>query len=103
MLALHAENIIKYYGDRLILDISDIKIYSGDRVGLIGTNGCGKTTFLDILTGKIQPDEVEKQPRSLNHPHRECIQTLAFEFRLSPDIDFSMRGNDRQRALFFYR
>ena len=59
MLALHAENIIKYYGDRLILDISDIKIYSGDRVGLIGTNGCGKTTFLDILTGKIQPDAGE--------------------------------------------
>lgn len=59
MLALHAENIIKYYGDRLILDIADIKIYSEDRVGLIGTNGCGKTTLLDIITGKIQPDEGE--------------------------------------------
>ncbi len=57
MLAIHAENIIKYYGDRLILDISDIKIYTGDKIGLIGTNGCGKTTLLDVITGKIQPDE----------------------------------------------
>lgn len=59
MLALHAENIIKYYGDRLILDIPEIKIYSGDRIGLIGTNGCGKTTFLDIITGRLKPDEGE--------------------------------------------
>lgn len=57
MLALHAENLIKYYGDRLILDIPEFKIYTGDRIGLIGTNGCGKTTLLDILTGKTEPDE----------------------------------------------
>ncbi|MDX1358857.1 MAG: ABC-F family ATP-binding cassette domain-containing protein, partial [Clostridia bacterium] len=57
MLALHIENIIKYYGDRLILNIPDFKIYSGDRIGLIGTNGCGKTTLLDIITGKTKPDE----------------------------------------------
>ncbi len=56
MLILYARNIIKYYGERLILDVSEFKLYSGDRIGLIGTNGCGKSTFLNILTGKITPD-----------------------------------------------
>jgi len=56
MLILHAKNIIKYYGDRLIINVPDFKIYEGDRIGLIGTNGCGKSTLLDILTGKIEAD-----------------------------------------------
>jgi len=47
----------KYYNDRLILKVDDFKIYRNDRIGIIGLNGCGKTTFLNILTGRIEPDE----------------------------------------------
>jgi len=57
MLLLHAQNIKKYYGDRLILNIDDLKIYSEDRIGVVGLNGAGKTTLLEILTGNIIPDE----------------------------------------------
>jgi macrolide transport system ATP-binding/permease protein len=57
MLLLHAQNIKKYYGDRLILNIEDLKIYSGDRIGVVGLNGAGKTTLMEILAGNITPDE----------------------------------------------
>lgn len=49
---IECENIKKYYGDRLVLDIKNLKIYSEDRVGLVGINGEGKTTLINILLGK---------------------------------------------------
>ena len=51
MLLIECKNIKKYYGDRLILNIKDLKIYSEDRIGLVGINGEGKTTLLNILAG----------------------------------------------------
>ena len=57
MLNIHAKNIKKYYADRLIFEISDLKIYSGEKIGIVGINGAGKTTFLDILSGNVIPDE----------------------------------------------
>ncbi len=57
MLKLEGLNIKKYYGDRLILDIKDLKIYSNDRIGIVGLNGSGKTTLMDILSKSKTPDE----------------------------------------------
>lgn len=57
MLTIEAKNIKKYYGDRLILDIDDLEIYSEDRIGIVGINGAGKTTLLNILSGKLKPDQ----------------------------------------------
>lgn len=42
----------KWYGDRLILDIDKFEINSGDRIGIIGENGVGKSTLLKILIGE---------------------------------------------------
>ena len=57
MLLIEGRNIKKYYGDRLILHIENLKIYSEDRMGLVGLNGAGKTTLINILCGDTQPDE----------------------------------------------
>lgn len=57
MLLIKALNIKKYYGDRLILHIENLKIYSEDRIGLVGLNGAGKTTLINILCGETEPDE----------------------------------------------
>lgn len=55
-LLLEADNIVKQFGDKVILDVNSFKIYSGDRIGFVGLNGVGKTTLLDILFGEIEPD-----------------------------------------------
>lgn len=57
MLQLECANIKKYYGDRLIIDIENLKIYSEDRIGVVGLNGMGKTTLMNILCGKLEPEE----------------------------------------------
>lgn len=57
MLLLEAKNIKKYFGDRLILDIEGLNIYSEDRIGIVGVNGAGKTTLINILSQKLEPDE----------------------------------------------
>ncbi len=53
---LSAENISKNYSDRWLFKELNFGINRGQRVGLVGINGTGKTTLLRILAGEIQPD-----------------------------------------------
>jgi len=57
MLVLEAENIRKYYSERLIIGFESLKIYTGDKIGIVGQNGSGKTTLMNILSKEIEPDE----------------------------------------------
>lgn len=57
MSTLTAENLCFGFGDKTILNNVSFRLLKGDHAGLVGINGAGKTTFLDILTGKLVPDE----------------------------------------------
>ena len=57
MLVLEASKIKKHYGDKLLFSIDSLKIYKNDRIGIVGVNGCGKTTLLNILTESESPCE----------------------------------------------
>ena len=55
-LLLEATNITLRYGTRTVLDIARFRLYDGERVGLVGENGAGKSTFLKALCGQILPE-----------------------------------------------
>ena len=55
-LVIEARDIAKAYDARPIVRDFSIRVQRGDRLGLVGPNGIGKTTLLNLLTGKLQPD-----------------------------------------------
>ncbi len=57
MSILNVENLTHGFGDRAIFDNVSFRLLKGEHIGLIGANGEGKSTFMSIITGKLQPDE----------------------------------------------
>ena len=55
-LLLEARDIFKAYALRTVLDVKSFELYDGERVGLVGENGVGKSTFIKILSGQLEPD-----------------------------------------------
>lgn len=55
-LVIEAKNISKAYNGRTLVDNFSTRIHRGDRVGLVGPNGVGKTTLLSMLNGLLPPD-----------------------------------------------
>lgn len=51
MNVLNVENVSKVYGDKVLLDQVCLGINEGDKLGVIGVNGCGKSTFLKMIAG----------------------------------------------------
>ena len=45
-----------HYGEQIILDKASLSVHEGDRIGLVGRNGAGKSTFLKVISGQLQPD-----------------------------------------------
>jgi len=56
---LTAKELEVHYGVQIVLDKASLSVHEGDRIGLVGRNGAGKSTFLKILSGDLQPDTGE--------------------------------------------
>lgn len=53
---IHAKNITKRFDDKLLVNKFSHNFQKGEKVGIVGKNGVGKTTFLNMLTGQLLPD-----------------------------------------------
>ncbi len=84
---LETKDLLKTYSGEIILSDINLKIENNDRIGLIGINGCGKTTLLNILAGELSYDEGEINYHSKNigylkqNPIFETDKTIIQEMR----------------------
>jgi len=105
MLLLECGNIKKYFGDRLVLRVENLKVYSEDRIGIVGANGAGKTTLINILSQRLQPDEgwVKLYGRysyisQLEEPENKNISSkMASRFGVPSTYDQNMSGGEKTR------
>ena len=73
MSILNVEHLTHGFGDRAIFNDVSFRLLKGEHIGLVGANGEGKSTFMNIVTGKLMPDEGKsrvgkKRPRRLSRP-----------------------------------
>lgn len=57
MSILTVKNLSHGFGDRAIFNDVSFRLLKGEHIGLVGANGEGKSTFMNIITGKLEPDE----------------------------------------------
>lgn len=57
MSILNVEHLSHGFGDRAIFEDVSFRLLKGEHIGLVGANGEGKSTFMNIITGKLIPDE----------------------------------------------
>ena len=57
MSILNVEHLSHGFGDRAIFEDVSFRLLKGEHIGLVGANGEGKSTFMNIITGKLMPDE----------------------------------------------
>ncbi|MEG1637169.1 MAG: ATP-binding cassette domain-containing protein, partial [Cellulosilyticaceae bacterium] len=57
MSILNVKDVTHGFGSRSILENVSFRLLKGEHVALVGANGEGKSTFLNIITGKLMPDE----------------------------------------------
>ncbi len=86
---IDADKVTKRFGDRVIINDFTLRVTRGDRIGVVGANGTGKTTLLKLLTGEIEPDEgtvtraktltgvMIDQQRKLLDPNKQVRDILA--------------------------
>ncbi|KOA19276.1 putative ABC transporter ATP-binding protein YheS [Clostridium homopropionicum DSM 5847] len=105
MLLIECSKIKKYFGDKLIIDVDSLKIYSDDRIGIVGINGVGKTTLIDILSQRLEPDEGLLKLygkysfiSQLDLPESKNIsKEMASKFGIKSTWDGNMSGGEKTR------
>lgn len=107
---LNIEHIHKIYGEKVIFDDVSCGIQTGDKIGIIGINGTGKSTLLKMAAGLIEPDEgqivcqnglkIAYMPQNPEFPKGATVMSYALEG--NPDTDWRVQSNLTKLGIFDY-
>lgn len=92
---LHLHNIALRRGTNLLLQDANVTLHPGWKVGLVGRNGCGKSSLMALLNGMVEPDKGDFQ-----RPQHWRIGTMAQEVPALPEaaIDYVLDGHEPYRT-----
>src|SRR2546430_573871 len=77
-----ATDLVVRYNEQTVLENATLSIDEGDRIGLVGRNGCGKTTFLRLLVGLQSPDG-----GTVSRRRELVVSYLSQDFTLDPALN----------------
>ncbi|MCX6645507.1 MAG: ABC-F family ATP-binding cassette domain-containing protein [bacterium] len=97
-MAIQLKNISKSFGDYTVLNGIDLYLTTNDRAGLIGPNGCGKTTLIRIIAGQIEKDSgsISIPRENFNLGHLEQFTEIEPGGTLLTE---AMRGAEKLRTI----
>lgn len=106
-LVAELENVSKSYGDKKLINNFSTRILRGDKIGLLGANGIGKTTLLKLILGDIEADSgIINRGTKINVAYfdqmREQLNEEAtLADTISPGSDFVEIGNERKHVISY--
>jgi ATP-binding cassette subfamily F protein uup len=106
-LVAELENVTKAYGNRTLINNFSTRILRGDKIGLLGPNGIGKTTLLKLILGDIEADSgnVERGTKInvayFDQMREQLDEEATLADTISPGSDFVEIGNERKHVISY--
>ena len=106
-LVAELDNVSKAYGDRTLISHFSTRILRGDKIGLLGPNGIGKTTLLKLILGDIEADsgKIERGTKInvayFDQMREQLDEEATLADTISPGSDFVEIGNERKHVISY--
>ncbi|MGZ8271282.1 MAG: ATP-binding cassette domain-containing protein [Methylophilus sp.] len=106
-LVAELENVVKAYGDKTLINNFSTRILRGDKIGLLGPNGIGKTTLLKLILGDIEADSGTIQRGTkinvayFDQMREQLDEEATLADTISPGSDFVEIGTERKHVISY--
>ncbi len=106
-LVAELDNVTKAYGGRTLINGFSTRILRGDKIGLLGPNGIGKTTLLKLILGEIEADSGDIQRGTkinvayFDQMREQLNEEATLADTISPGSDFVEIGNERKHVISY--
>jgi ATP-binding cassette subfamily F protein uup len=106
-LVAELEHVSKSYGDKILIKNFSTRIMRGDKIGLLGPNGVGKTTLLKLILGELEPDSgritrgTKINVAYFDQMREQLNEEATLADTISPGSDFVEIGNERKHVISY--